>query len=67
MRHKLLFVLLFIFAISSAQNKPTQKWLDQKFSMFIHFGLYSEYGGVYEGEPVKRGYSEQIQIGRAHV
>ena len=61
MRHKLLFVLLFIFAISSAQNKPTQKWLDQKFSMFIHFGLYSEYGGVYEGEPVKRGYSEQIQ------
>ena len=61
MRHKLLFVLLFIFAISSAQNKPTQKWLDQKFSMFIHFGLYSEYGGVYQGEPVKRGYSEQIQ------
>ena len=29
--------------------------------MFIHFGLYSLYGGVYEGEPVKRGYSEQIQ------
>ena len=27
----------------------------------IHFGLYSEYGGVYQGEPVKRGYSEQIQ------
>ena len=61
MRHKLLIVLLSIFAISSAQTKPTQKWLDQKFSMFIHFGLYSEYGGVYDGEPVKRGYSEQIQ------
>ena len=61
MRHKLLIVLLSIFAISSAQNKPTQKWLDQKFSMFIHFGLYSEYGGVYQGEPIKRGYSEQIQ------
>lgn len=61
MRHKLLIILLSIFAISSAQNKPTQKWLDQKFSMFIHFGLYSEYGGVYDGEPVKRGYSEQIQ------
>lgn len=29
--------------------------------MFIHFGLYSVYGGVYEGEPVRRGYSEQIQ------
>lgn len=61
MRYKFLFVLLSIFAITSAQNKPTQKWLDQKFSMFIHFGLYSEYGGVYQGEPVKRGYSEQIQ------
>ncbi|NLZ94957.1 MAG: hypothetical protein GX921_03920 [Bacteroidales bacterium] len=61
MRHKLLLVLLSIFAISLAQNKPTQEWLDQKFSMFIHFGLYSEYGGVYQGEPVERGYSEQIQ------
>ena len=61
MRQKLLFVLLSIFAISSAQTKPTQQWLDQKFSMFIHFGLYSEYGGVYQGEPVKLGYSEQIQ------
>ncbi|HLW09044.1 MAG TPA: alpha-L-fucosidase [Fermentimonas sp.] len=35
--------------------------MDQKYSMFIHFGLYSVYGGVYEGEPVRRGYSEQIQ------
>ena len=61
MRQNLLIVLLSIFAISSAQNKPTQKWVDQKFSMFIHFGLYSVYGGVYDGEPVKRGYSEQIQ------
>ena len=61
MRQKLLIVLLSIFAFSSAQNKPTQKWVDQKFSMFIHFGLYSGYGGVYEGQPVERGYSEQIQ------
>ena len=29
--------------------------------MFIHFGLYSVYGGDYEGEPVRRGNSEQIQ------
>ena len=29
--------------------------------MFIHFGLYSEYGGAYEGKPVTFGYSEQIQ------
>ncbi len=45
----------------AAQEKPSQQWLDRKFSMFIHFGLYSVYGGVYEGKPVTRGYSEQIQ------
>ncbi len=28
--------------------------------MFIHFGLYSEFGGVYQGKPVDNGYSEQI-------
>ena len=61
MRFKLLFISICLFAISSAQTKPTQKWLDQKFSMFIHFGLYSEYGGVYQGKPVEKGYSEQIQ------
>ena len=29
--------------------------------MFIHFGLYSHLGGVWNGEPVRQGYSEQIQ------
>ena len=29
--------------------------------MFIHFGLYSHLGGVWNGEPVRWGYSEQIQ------
>ena len=29
--------------------------------MFIHFGLYSHLGGVWDGEPVRQGYSEQIQ------
>lgn len=38
----------------------TQAWLDLTFGLFIHFGLYSLYGGVYHGEPVRRGYSEQI-------
>ena len=62
MKRNLLLIFLSIFAtISLAQKKPSQKWLDQKFSMFIHFGLYSEYGGVYQGKPVKQGYSEQIQ------
>ncbi len=61
LRPLLLLVGVCLFLQTLAQNKPTQKWLDQKYSMFIHFGLYSVYGGVYEGKPVTRGYSEQIQ------
>ena len=47
----------------SAQIAPDaySKWHQNKYSMFIHFGLYSVYGGVYEGKPVTFGYSEQIQ------
>ena len=65
MKSRLLFISFLMATMLSAQQKPSQGWLDQKFSMFIHFGLYSEYGGVYNGEPVQQGYSEQIQIGRA--
>ena len=32
-----------------------------RFSMFVHWGLYSVYGGVYRGKNVEWGYSEQIQ------
>ena len=38
-----------------------QQWYDNKYSMFIHFGVYSALGGVWEGAPVTVGYSEQIQ------
>jgi len=58
MKHRIVVLLLCAVRILSAQQKPSQKWLDQKFSIFIHFGLYSYYGGVYDGKPVTRGYSE---------
>lgn len=61
MKLKMTLLLCCCAFLLPAQQKPSQQWLDRKFSMFIHFGLYSVYGGVYEGEPVKRGYSEQIQ------
>lgn len=61
MKLRLLLLLLVAVQLLPAQQKPAQKWLDQKFSLFIHFGLYSQYGGVYDGKPVTRGYSEQIQ------
>ncbi len=42
-------------------QEPTGEWHDNKFSMFIHWGIYSELAGMWNGEPVTRGYSEQIQ------
>ncbi|AIF46011.1 alpha-L-fucosidase [Dyella japonica A8] len=35
-------------------------WQDRKFGMFIHFGLYSLAGGMWHGQRVDKGYSEQI-------
>jgi alpha-L-fucosidase len=35
-------------------------WQDRKFGMFIHFGLYSTLGGMWNGKRVDNGYSEQI-------
>lgn len=37
-----------------------QYWENQKFSMFIHWGLYSIPAGVWKGQNIK-GYSEQIK------
>ena len=38
-----------------------EAWRELGFGMFIHWGLYSELGGVWQGRPVTKGYSEQIQ------
>ena len=75
----LLLLTLFLLLLSCSQEKhrlpgsvasfkgPSEQaiksWSGQKFSMFIHFGVYSLLGGVYENQPVTYGYSEQI---RAH-
>ena len=63
---KKLYTLLMVALISigaSAQiaQDAYNQWHQNKFSMFIHFGLYSVYGGVYNDKPVTFGYSEQIQ------
>jgi alpha-L-fucosidase len=50
----LLALVCGLFA-ATAQNND---WQSDKYSMFIHFGLYSHFGGVYDGEPVRQGYSE---------
>ncbi len=37
-----------------------EQWRDRKFGMFIHFGLYSLAGGLWNGRRIDNGYSEQI-------
>lgn len=50
------------FASAQPPSSSIKQWQDQKFSMFIHFGgIYSVLGGVWDGKPVTRGLSEQIQ------
>ena len=63
---KIIIILLagYIVALDMAaqiSEKAFQEWNKQKYSMFIHFGIYSELGEVWEGKPVTSGYSEQIQ------
>ena len=57
----LMAALLCIGASAQIVQDAYKKWHQNKYSMFIHFGLYSVYGGVYNGKPVTFGYSEQIQ------
>ncbi|MDO4790450.1 MAG: alpha-L-fucosidase [Porphyromonas sp.] len=52
--------LLLLLAFSFSGLKAQTDWKDDAFSMFIHYGLYSIPAGVWDGEKVERGYSEQI-------
>lgn len=44
---------------STVNEQTINQWRKDKFGMFIHFGIYSELGGVWKGERSKH-YSEQI-------
>ena len=66
MTKKLTLTIFFLLTlicsnVYASENQSFERWQDDKFSMFIHFGLYSHLGGVWNGEPVRQGYSEQIQ------
>jgi alpha-L-fucosidase len=67
---------LFALASLVAQTAPPaqskrpsaatiQQWQSRKFGLFIHFGLYSELGGVWKGQRIE-GYNEQIRL-HAHI
>ena len=54
-------MLILPLQAQTAAESSFDNWFSNKYSMFIHFGLYSHLGGVWNGEPVRWGYSEQIQ------
>lgn len=56
-----LALLIMPLQAQTAGKSSFENWFSNKYSMFIHFGLYSHLGGVWNGEPVRWGYSEQIQ------
>lgn len=51
---------LAVVALLLSAGSALASWYGDKYSLFIHYGLYSIPAGVFEGEPVRRGYSEQI-------
>ena len=59
MKRTIISILAGLFSVLSVYAQTD--WRGDKYSMFIHFGLYSHFGGVWDGEPVTQGYSEQIQ------
>jgi alpha-L-fucosidase len=62
---RLLIILLILFKgyrlFGQISPEALQQWQDRKYSMFIHWGIYSELGGVWDGKQISRGLSEQIQ------
>jgi len=65
MKKKTLISLLLSLSIFSsfAQINPEalKQWEDRKYSMFIHWGIYSDLGGVWNDKKITTGLSEQIQ------
>ena len=62
-----LLVLLLITACTPAKKEPRSHdekmewWREARFGMFIHFGLYSAAGGMWDGKRYAQHYAEWIQ------
>ncbi len=68
MRKRFLIFLSCLFLLqtaiaqesSEARDKRMQWWREARFGMFIHWGPYAVWGGVYHGNEQKRGGAEWI-------
>ncbi|MFC6356865.1 alpha-L-fucosidase [Luethyella okanaganae] len=48
--------------MNTATSAEIAAWQKLQFGLFIHWGLFSVAGGVWEGQPVTKSYSEQIRL-----
>ena len=71
MRNTLLTILaclIPLFCEGQISKEAFERWHDNKYSMFIHFGLYSELGGVWDGKPITEmelGFKERMALSMA--
>ena len=56
-----LLLLLPLYTQAQISPKALADWESRKYSMFIHWGIYAELGGVWNGQNISNGLSEQIQ------
>ncbi len=67
---KKMFLVLSLLGPLIMADRPDEatihQWQSRKYGMFIHFGLFSELGGVWQGKQYSGNYSEQIQSD-AHI
>lgn len=48
--------------VKQATDNRVYNWQKLKYGMFIHWGIYSQIGGVWNNAAATEGYSEQIQM-----
>lgn len=64
MKKLLLIVCLFstqlLFAQETSKDKRMEWWREARFGMFIHWGVYSQWAGVYHGHQQAHGGAEWI-------
>jgi alpha-L-fucosidase len=56
----LVFLSLPSIAQDTSKNARMQWWREARFGMFIHWGVYSQWAGVYQGQHQARGGAEWI-------
>jgi alpha-L-fucosidase len=66
---RLVYLFLVLFFINSANPSVAQQinkdermqwWREARFGMFIHWGVYAQWGGVYNGHEQRKGGAEWI-------